>query len=96
MAFNREKALKQAEKLVAKGKDREAITGYEEIVKHPEAAKGPIEAIMAPAFPFVDVTTSVDALSGMLTAETPAVLVRDFKSDQTYIITRWDVIGALS
>lgn len=69
---------------------------YEEIVKHPEAAKGPIEAIMAPAFPFVDVTTSVDALSGMLTAETPAVLVRDFKSDQTYIITRWDVIGALS
>ncbi|MDP1568747.1 MAG: pyridoxal-phosphate dependent enzyme [Vicinamibacterales bacterium] len=69
---------------------------YEEIVKHPEAAKGPIEAIMAPAFPFVDVTTSVDALAGMLTAENPAVLVRDFKSDQTYIITRWDVIGALS
>jgi cystathionine beta-synthase len=69
---------------------------YEEIVKHPEAAKGPVEAIMAPAFPFVDVTTSVEALAGMLTAENPAVLVRDFKSDQTYIITRWDVIGALS
>ncbi len=69
---------------------------YEEIVKHPEVAKGPVEAIMAPAFPFVDVTTSVEALAGMLTAENPAVLVRDFKSDQTYIITRWDVIGALS
>ena len=69
---------------------------YEEIVRHPEVAKGPVEAIMASAFPFVDVTTSVEALAGMLTAENPAVLVRDFKSDQTYIITRWDVIGALS
>jgi cystathionine beta-synthase len=69
---------------------------YEEIVKHPEAAKGPVEAIMTPAFPFVDITTNLEALAGMLTAESPAVLVRDFKSDQTYIITRWDVIGALS
>jgi hypothetical protein len=32
----------------------------------------------------------------MLTAQSPAVLVRDFKSDETYIITRWDVIKALS
>ena len=32
MAFNREKALKQAEKLVAKGKEREAIAKYQEVV----------------------------------------------------------------
>ena len=31
----------------------------------------------------------------MLTPENPAVLVRDFKSDETYIITRSDVIQAL-
>ena len=39
---------------------------------------------------------SVDALAAMLTPESPAVLVRDFKSDETYIITRWDIIKALS
>jgi hypothetical protein len=32
----------------------------------------------------------------MISPASPAVLVRDFKSDETYIITRWDVIRALS
>ncbi len=31
----------------------------------------------------------------MITPESPAVLVRDFKSHDTFIITRWDVIRAL-
>ena len=69
---------------------------FNAIVKNPEMAKGPVEAIMEPAFPFVDISTSVESLAGMLTPASPAVLVRDFKSDQTYIITRWDVIRALS
>jgi predicted transcriptional regulator len=51
---------------------------------------------MQPAFPFADISTSIEALAGMLTPESPAVLVRDFKSQQTYIITRSDVIKALS
>jgi predicted transcriptional regulator len=51
---------------------------------------------MQPAFPFVDVSTPVDLLSTMITPQNPAVLVRDFKSDETYIITRSDVIQALS
>ncbi|MGE3274025.1 MAG: pyridoxal-phosphate dependent enzyme [Vicinamibacterales bacterium] len=69
---------------------------YAQIVKNPELLKGSVEAIMEPAFPFADISTSLDALSGMLTPESPAVLVRDFKVDQIYIITRWDVIRALS
>ena len=69
---------------------------YAEIVKNPEIKRGPVEAIMQPAFPFADVSTSVESLAGMLTPENPAVLVRDFKSDETYIITRSDVIQALS
>jgi cystathionine beta-synthase len=69
---------------------------YSEIVRNPEVAHGPVEAIMQPAFPFADVSTSLEALAGMLTPESPAVLVRDFKSEQTYIITRSDVIRALS
>ena len=69
---------------------------YSEIVKDPDALKGPVEAIMQPALPFADISTSVDALAQMLTPENPAVLVRDFKLDATYIITRWDIIKALA
>ncbi|MGE4068366.1 MAG: pyridoxal-phosphate dependent enzyme [Vicinamibacterales bacterium] len=69
---------------------------YARIVDNPELLKGPVEAIMEPAFPFADISTSLDALAAMLTPESPAVLVRDFKVDQTYIITRWDIIRALS
>jgi cystathionine beta-synthase len=69
---------------------------FDQIVKNPERLKGPVEAIMEPAIPFADISTGVEALSGMLTDQSPAVLVRDFKSDETYIITRWDVITALS
>ena len=69
---------------------------FSEIVKHPELLKGPVEAIMETAFPYADISTGIDALAGMITPDSPAVLVRDFKSDETYIITRWDVIRALS
>ena len=69
---------------------------YAEIVKNPEVKRGPVEAIMQPAFPFADISTSLEALATMMTPENPAVLVRDFKSDETYIITRSDVIKALS
>jgi cystathionine beta-synthase len=69
---------------------------YAEIVRNPEVKRGPVEAIMQSAFPFADISMAIDALAVMLTPETPAVLVRDFKSDETYIITRSDVIQALS
>ena len=55
----------------------------------------PVESIMQPAFPFVDISTPVDLLSTMITPENPAVLVRDFKTDKTFIITRSDVIRVL-
>jgi cystathionine beta-synthase len=69
---------------------------YSEIVKNPDVLHGSVEAIMQPALPFADISTSVDALAAMLTPDSPAVLVRDFKLDATYIITRWDIIKALS
>jgi cystathionine beta-synthase len=68
---------------------------YEELVKNPAIKIEPVESIMQPAFPFVDVSTPVDLLSTMITPVTPAVLVRDFKTDQTFIITRSDVIRVL-
>src|SRR5436190_2774150 len=68
---------------------------YDELVKNPEVKTQPVETIMQPAFPFVDVTTPVDLLATMITPENPAVLVRDFKTDKTFIITRSDVIRVL-
>jgi cystathionine beta-synthase len=68
---------------------------FEELVKRPEIKGEPVERIMQPAFPFVDISTPVDLLSRMITHENPAVLVRDFKTDKTFIITRSDLMRVL-
>jgi cystathionine beta-synthase len=68
---------------------------FNELVRHPGIKTEPVESIMQPAFPFVDVSTPVDLLSTMITPTTPAVLVRDFKTDKTFIITRSDIIRVL-
>jgi len=68
---------------------------YEEFVRDPDLKTRPVEAIMQPAFPFVDVSTPVQALSTMITPANPAVLVRDFKTQKTYIITRSDIIRVM-
>ena len=68
---------------------------YEEIVRAPGVKKEPVETIMQPAFPFVDISTPVELLSTMITPANPAVLVRDFKTDKTFIITRSDIIRVL-
>jgi cystathionine beta-synthase len=68
---------------------------YEELVRNAGVKSQPVESIMQPAFPFVDVSTPVDLLSTMITPQNPAVLVRDFKTDKTFIITRSDLIRVL-
>jgi len=68
---------------------------YEELMKNPDVKSQPVESIMQPAFPFVDVSTPVEQLATMITPGNPAVLVRDFKTDKTFIITRSDVIRVL-
>jgi cystathionine beta-synthase len=68
---------------------------YSELLRDPDVKREPVESIMQPAFPFVDVSTPVDLLSTMITPQNPAVLVRDFKTDKTFIITRSDVIRVL-
>ena len=68
---------------------------YEELVRDPGIKSRPVESIMQPAFPFVDVSTPVELLATMITPVNPAVLVRDFKTDKTFIITRSDLIRVL-
>jgi cystathionine beta-synthase len=68
---------------------------YGELMRDPEVKRAPVGSIMEPAFPFVDISTPVELLSTMITPQNPAVLVRDFKTDKTFIITRSDVIRVL-
>jgi cystathionine beta-synthase len=68
---------------------------YNEFMSDHEVKHRPVEAIMLPAFPFVDISTPVQLLSTMITPENPAVLVRDFKTEKTFIITRSDIIRVL-
>ncbi|HEX3701915.1 MAG TPA: pyridoxal-phosphate dependent enzyme, partial [Vicinamibacterales bacterium] len=68
---------------------------YEALVSRPQVKGDPVESIMQPAFPFADISTPVDLLAQMITPLNPAVLVRDFKTDKTFIITRSDVIRML-
>ena len=69
---------------------------FAKVVANPDIKNLKIESIMQPAFPFVDISAPVDSLSAMITDTNPAVLVRDFKLDKTYIITRYDIINALT
>src|SRR5580700_8409923 len=68
---------------------------YDELLRNPHVKSDPVESIMQPAFPFVDISTPVDLLGTMITPGNPAVLVRDFKTEKTFIISRSDVIRVL-
>jgi cystathionine beta-synthase len=68
---------------------------YQQLIADPAVKSQPVETIMQPAFPFVDISTPLELLSTMITPANPAVLVRDFKTDKTFIITRSDVIRVL-
>ena len=69
---------------------------YSEFVRDPAIKKKPVDAIMQPAFPFADISTPVELLSTMITPQNPAVLVRDFKTEKTFIITMSDIIRVLT
>jgi cystathionine beta-synthase len=68
---------------------------YEEFCHDPHLKTKAVEEIMQPAFPFADVSTPIDLLSTMISPANPAVLVRDFKTQKTFIITRSDIIRVL-
>jgi cystathionine beta-synthase len=68
---------------------------YACLVRDPKLRKQPVRSIMQKAFRFVDIDTPVELLAPMITAENPAVLVRDFRADKTYILTGSDVLGAI-
>ena len=72
-----------------------ASHAYAQIVKDPSITSAPVKSIMQQAFPFVDIETPVQLLAPMITPENPAVLVRDFPADKTYVLTGYDVLQAI-
>jgi len=68
---------------------------YACIVKDRATRDAPVGSIMQQAFPFVDIETPVELLAPMITPANPAVLVRDFKADKTYVLTGYDVLKAV-
>lgn len=68
---------------------------FEAMVSNPEIKQKNVSELMEAAFPFADITTPIDSLSKMITPSNPAVLVRDFKTDKTFIITKHDILKAL-
>jgi cystathionine beta-synthase len=69
---------------------------FNEYLNDADIKRKPIDSIMQPAFPFADISTPVELLSKMITPENPAVLVRDFKTEKTFIITRSDIIRVMA
>jgi cystathionine beta-synthase len=68
---------------------------YARMIENPAIRTTPIGTIMQKTFRYVDIETPVQLLAPMITAEHPAVLVRDFKAGKSYILTGYDVMNAL-
>lgn len=61
------------------------------VIKHPEKSADAVETIMKQALPFVDISTGLEAISNMMNQNQSAVMVKDFKSDRNFIITKYDI-----
>ena len=84
--------IKQDERIVGALSETHA---YACMVRNPAVRREPVSKIMQKAFRYIDIETPVSLLAPMITPEHPAVLVRDFPADKTYILTGSDVLGAL-
>jgi cystathionine beta-synthase len=68
---------------------------YARMIEDPSIRTQPLRNVMQKAWRFVDIDTPVKLLAPMITAEHPAVVVRDFKAGKSYILTGYDVLRAI-
>lgn len=61
------------------------------VIRNPEKSSDSVESVMKEALPFVDISTGLTAISNMMNQNQSAVLVKDFKSDRNFIITKYDI-----
>ncbi len=69
---------------------------FNHLLKNPESKKDSVETIMQEAIPFIDITTPLSELAKMISGDRTAVLVKDFKANQNFIITKSDIVEALA
>ena len=84
--------VKQDQRIVGSLSETHA---YACMVQKPTVRHEPVSKIMQKAFRFIDIETPVTLLASMITPENPALLVRDFPGDKTYILTGSDVLTAI-
>ena len=65
------------------------------LLENPSLKSQPVQSITTPSFPFVDLNTSIDKISGMINKDNIAVLVED-ANGKIEIITQYDIINAIS
>jgi cystathionine beta-synthase len=65
------------------------------LIENPSIKSQPIKNITTAPFPFVDLNTSIDKISGMINKDNIAVLVEDDQG-KIEIITQYDIINAIS
>ncbi|MBD1386389.1 pyridoxal-phosphate dependent enzyme [Mucilaginibacter rigui] len=65
------------------------------LIENPGIKSQPVKNISTAPFPFVDLNTSIDKISGMINKDNIAVLVED-ENGKIEIITQYDIINAIS
>ncbi|MEO5909547.1 MAG: pyridoxal-phosphate dependent enzyme [Pelobium sp.] len=65
------------------------------LLENPSIKSSKVGTIQSSSFPFVDLNTSIDRISGLINKENSAVLVEDEKG-RIEIITQYDIIDAIS
>ncbi|MXV15887.1 pyridoxal-phosphate dependent enzyme [Hufsiella ginkgonis] len=65
------------------------------LLENPSLKASKVQTIMTQSFPFVDLNTSIDKISSMISKENTAVLLED-EMGKIEIITQYDIISAIS
>jgi cystathionine beta-synthase len=65
------------------------------VLENPGLKSGSVKEIMTASFPFIDLNTSVDKISSIISKDNMAVLVED-EDGKIEIITQYDIINAIS
>ncbi|MBD3748654.1 MAG: pyridoxal-phosphate dependent enzyme [Sphingobacteriales bacterium] len=65
------------------------------LLENPAIKSEKVESIQSASFPFVDLNTSIDKISGLINKENSAVLV-ECNDGKIEIITQYDIINAIS
>ncbi|MDA9555093.1 pyridoxal-phosphate dependent enzyme [Pelobium sp.] len=65
------------------------------LLENPGIKSAKVSSIQSASFPFVDLNTSIDKISGLINKENSAVLVED-EQGKIEIITQYDIIEAIS